>query len=272
MARSRPSSTSTALHAAQRSIDSSDKYRASVTKLHAHSKMIADFLSPDGRLDKALEPSSDPDAAQFIEGCKRRLKDIAEGNAKRMKEIDVFVSAVTNVKNEMMQKNSGGENQEEEAVDYEAAIHTAMEQIRNNTNTNQDLSNHPMVIEVKTALGEKIQQDDDLEIIHNSTSDSNAYKCPITGMLFEQPVRNKICGHTYSSAGLSQLLKNKKKSCPIPGCTMNYLAMNMVEEDEEMKMKVKRFKKREEMERKKREMEEDMGEEEMGEGGFTLIQ
>jgi hypothetical protein len=275
MARSsRPSNAShntTALHAAQRAIFNSEKHRSSVNKLHATSKMIADFLSPNGRIDKALEPNADEDAMQFIEECKRRLVDVAEGNAKRMKEIDVFVEAVTSVKNDLERSHNSNSEQEEEAVDYEAAIHSAMERIRH-TNNNQDVQSHPMVIEVKTAMGQKVQQqDDELEILQTFEQDANAYKCPITGMLFEQPVKNKVCGHTYSTLGLQQLLKNKKKSCPIPGCTMNYLGMNMIEEDEEMKMKVKRFMKREEMKRKKRVMEEDMGEDELGEGGVTLI-
>jgi hypothetical protein len=274
MARSsRPSNAShntTALHAAQRAISNSEKHRSSVNKLHATSKMIADFLSPNGRIDKALEPHADEDAMQFIEECKRRLVDVAEGNAKRMKEIDVFVEAVTLVKNDL--ERSSNSEHEEEAVDYEAAIHSAMERIRHTNNSNHDeIQSHPMVIEVKTAMGQKVQQqDDELEILQTE-QDANAYKCPITGMLFEQPVKNKVCGHTYSTLGLQQLLKNKKKSCPIPGCTMNHLGMNMVEEDEEMKMKVKRFKKREEMERKKRVMEDEVGEDEAGEGGVTLI-
>jgi hypothetical protein len=270
-------STTTALHAAQRTIDSADKYRASVTKLHATSKLLAEMLHPDGRLMEALH---DDDVAdnnnemnEFLETQKRRLRDIAEGNAKRMKEVDYFVAAVTEVKNEMSRQQNQ-EDEKEAPTDYEASIHQAIERIRDADTFHPET--HPIVIELKTILGEKSNNsnndDDDLEIVTN-TNDVHAYKCPVTGLLFENPVKNKVCGHTYDMAGLRQVLKNRKHTCPIPGCTNQNLNVGQVEEDEEMKMKVHRFKKREEQEKKKRELEDEEREEEMEEqGGFTMIQ
>ena len=266
---------SSALLAAQRAIDSEDKYRASVKKLHALSKIQADNFVPDGDLEKAME--GDTEMTNFMEECRIRLKGIAEGNAKRMKEIDYYVEAVREVKNDVVrrQHDSNAEDEEAEAVNYEAAIHSAIERIRekDESNIHQWIEQHPMVIEVRTTLGERVKSndDDDLEIVNNR-DDVHALKCPITATLFEDPVKNKVCGHTYSRAGIQQVIKNRKTTCPIAGCKNNRLSVNQLETDEEMKMAVHRFKKKEELAKKKRAMDDEADEDMMEDGGFTMVQ
>ena len=83
----------------------------------------------------------------------------------------------------------------------------------------------------------------------------NALKCPVTGMLFNNPVINKVCHHTYDRAGLDQLLRTGKRTCPVPGCANNHLSLSQVEEDEEMKLKVQRHKTREVAQKKQRDLE-----------------
>ena len=264
---------SSALLAAQRAIDSEDKYRASVKKLHALSKIQADNFVPDGDLEKAME--GDAEMTNFMEECRIRLKGIAEGNAKRMKEIDYYVEAVREVKNDVVRRQHDGdaEDEEAEAVNYEAAIHSAIERIRaeDENNIQEWIEQHPMVIEVRTTLGERVKSDDDdLEVVNNR-DDVHKLKCPITATLFENPVKNKVCGHVYSRAGIQQVIKNKKTTCPIAGCTNNRLSMQQLEEDEETKMAVHRFKKKEELAKKKRALD-DEADEDMGDGGFTMVQ
>lgn len=270
MARSRQST-----QFAQRTIDNADKYRAYVEKLHATNKMIAEHFIDGSSLMEALAPNNNDDdaALQFIERSKRRLKEIATSNAKRMKEIDHFVSAVSSL-NHSQRKNDDNAD-DASPINYESAIYTALEQIRQNDDQQQqDIDTHPMVIELKSTLGETIRQDDDLEIVGNTNTNGESLKCPVTGLLYENPVKNKVCGHIYDKAGLHQVLKNRKCTCPVAGCTNRNLSEGQVAEDEEMKRKVKRFKMREEQERRKRELEEEVaGEEEMEEaGGFTMIQ
>jgi hypothetical protein len=267
--RRQSTSASSALLAAQRVIDSEDKYRQNVKTIQSTSKLLAESLAPAGELEQAMEISQDSGLSNFLDECRIRLKGISEGNAKRMKEIDYFVEAVREVKNDVVTRQ---QDDNDEAVDYEAAIHTAVERIRDNdTNAQQDMEQHYMVVEMRTTLGEKLKNDDDdLEIV-NTGDDVHALKCPITGTFFEDPVKNKVCGHSYSRGGLQQVLKNRKTSCPVTGCRNNGLSLQQVEEDEEMRMKVARFKKREEQAKRKRELEDEADEEEMGEGGFTLI-
>jgi hypothetical protein len=250
---------------------------ANVNKLQAVALLLADHLDPgkeDG-LSKMLETDKDPETAQFLEDCRMRLRGIAEGNAKRMNEISYFVEAVSEVRNDVVRRQQAAEQGEEgEAIDYEAAIHGAVERIRDqkeNDGANQ-VDQHALVVELRTRLGEKIKSDDDddLEIVNNRTDDVHTLKCPITGMFFEDPVKNKVCHHTYSRHGLQQLIKNRKTTCPVAGCGNKSLSLAQVEEDVEMVMKVKRFKQREEQAEKQRKLEED--DEEVGEGGFTMIQ
>ena len=272
MARGRQSTTgSSALLAAQRVIDSEDNYRSNVKRLHATSKVLAQYLAPDDS-DLTNISEGDDTMVNFLDECRIRLKGIAEGNVKRMKEIDYFVEAVREVKNDVMRRQQDGN---EDDVDYEAAIHNAVERIReNDAITPEQIDQDPMVIELRTTLGEKVKSDDDDELeIMNNRDETHALKCPITATFFEDPVKNKVCGHTYSKSGLQQMVKNRKKGCPVAGCKNNDLSLAQVEPDEEMRMRVNRFKKREEQARKKRALEDEEDEDEMGgNGGFTMIQ
>ena len=272
MARGRQSTSgSSALLAAQRVIDSEDTYRSSVRRLHATSKILAKYLAPvDGDLRNVSE--GDDNIENCFEECRIRLKGISDGNVKKMKEIDYFVEAVRDVKNDMTRRQQ--DESEDDAVDYEAAIHSAVERIREKDAITPDQIDHdPMVIELRTTLGEKVKSDDDDLEIMNNRDETHALKCPITATFFEDPVKNKVCGHTYSKSGLQQMLKNRKRGCPVAGCSNNNLGLAQVEPDDEMRMRVNRLRKREEQAKKKRALEDEADEEEMGEnGGFTMIQ
>eukprot|EP00957_Ditylum_brightwellii_P041254 3123286-Ditylum_brightwellii.AAC.1 len=68
------------------------------------------------------------------------------------------------------------------------------------------------------------------------------------GVLFENPLKNKVFGHMYSSAGLDQFIHMRKQNCPISGCANNQLNCEQVKEDVEMEIKVKRYVRRMEQE------------------------
>jgi len=75
----------------------------------------------------------------------------------------------------------------------------------------------------------------------SEVDDIHSLSCPITGMIFTNPVKNKICHHRYDRVGLSQLLGARKMSCPIPGCGNKKLSYTQVEDDEHMKVRVERY-------------------------------
>jgi hypothetical protein len=290
--------------ACDRAIEKSDEYRQSVKKIQARATAIADLVRPDGDIAEVLGVSD-----TFLSSAYDRLRALAEGNARRMNEIDFFVEAVKEVKAHLQQNNDANNDAAAaaaaaaavaggmatttttpDAPNYERSIHDALENVRRMREGDPRRvppEEHELSIEIREALGEKIKKkkrgrssrgggdddddddDDDLEIVRNK-DDVHALKCPFTGMLFENPVKNKVCGHVYDRAGLAQLLGMRKATCPVPGCSNKTLSLAQVEEDEQMKLKVKRHRAREEAEKRKRDLEEDDDDQEGG--GYTVVE
>mmetsp|Transcript_24657 Transcript_24657/g.40159 ORF Transcript_24657/g.40159 Transcript_24657/m.40159 type:complete len:292 (-) Transcript_24657:275-1150(-) len=278
-----------ALLACNRAIERQDDYKKNIKTLHIRTKQLAEALRSDGRIAEVLNAESEDGVADnFLSSTHNRLKAIAEGNAKRMYEIEYFVDSVKEVRTEVENENQGDaeEGNNNDAPDYERSIHDIMDRIRHERESDPSHvapEDHDLSRELREALGEKVPKkksrpsrggdddEDDLEIVHNRTDDITSLKCPVTGLLFENPVRNKVCSHTYDKAGLAQLLNNRKYNCPIPGCSNKSLSLSQVEEDEEMILKVKRYKVRVEAEKRKRELEDDDDMEGEG-GGFTVLE
>jgi len=261
--------------------------------------MIADMIHSESDIARILKESDDDDADDFLASSYSRLKTIAEGNAKRMYEIEYFVDAVKEVRNEVEQKQAaaggveGGDgaaaanNADQTAPNYERSMQDALERARErgeNDPNREPTDEHETMIEIREKLGEKIQKkrsrksggggddsDDELEVVRNNVDDENALKCPITGMLFVNPVKNKVCHHVYDRAGLSQMLGARKHTCPVPGCANKNVSMAQVENDEEMVLKVRRHQKRLEADKKKREMEEEDDDDDQEGGGYTVL-
>lgn len=291
-----------ALLACNRAIDKSDEYKKSVKMIQARVQHIADTVRPDGDLAEILRAaassSNDDSDEAFLSKAYDRLKALGVGNAKRMEDIDNFVDAIKEVKTQVERNSKNNNNNDAAAataaggdataagggggvgisttptVDYERAIHDALENIRHVQE--QDTrrippEEHELSIDIRKALGEKIKKnkntgrrggdddddDDELEIIVHNHHDVHALKCPITAMLFDNPVRNKVCGHVYDLAGLKHLLSSRKTKCPVSGCANTTLSLSQVEDDEQMKLKVKRHKQREVNEKRNRDLEDD---------------
>ncbi len=281
-----------AIHSADMAISKENEYKKGVKKLQTRTEMAAQMLTEGGEIESFLMEADPDNAESFLLAQRNRLKAIAEGNAKQWNEIENFVQAVKNVRSDVQRQNqssaaAGGDGEEEaadagadEAPDYERSIQEAMETVRQSKESDPNyvsLDDHEMVISLRESLGEKVNKrsrndDDDLEIVNNVGSDDiHALKCPITGMFFEDPVRNKVCGHTYDRKGLNQLFSTRKTKCPIPGCSNNTLSLGQVEVDDEMKLKVRRHKTREEAAKRKRDLDETMEEDEQG-GGYTVLE
>lgn len=283
---SHPGGRGGALLACDRAIDKSEEQKQSVKKLQARGLMIADVIKPDSDIAEVLKASSsssdkDNKAEEFLSAAYARLKALAEGNAKRIYDIEDFVDAVKVVRAEVQQTlaaaaAAAGQNNEAatttDAPDYERSIHDALERVRQdraNGPSRLPHEDHALSLEMREALGEKLPKkrsrssrgadddEDDLEIVQNRVDDVHTLKCPITGMFFVNPVKNKVCNHVYDRAGLDQLIRARKHTCPVPGCANRSLSLAQVEEDEQMKLKVKRHKAREEAEKRKKDLEDD---------------
>jgi hypothetical protein len=262
-----------------------DEQKQSVKKVQIRACMMAEMLHSESDVAKILKESDDG-ANEFLNLSSSRVKSIAEGNVKRMYEIEYFMDAVKEVRNEVEQKQhaaaasaGGGEgggaattNNAADEPNYERSMQDALERARErgeNDPNREPTDEHELMIEMREKLGEKIQKkrsrksgggddsDDDLEVVRNNVDDENALKCPITGMLFVNPVKNKVCHHVYDRAGLSQMLNARKHTCPVPGCANKNVSMTQVENDEEMVLKVRRHQKRLKADKKKRDMEDE---------------
>lgn len=286
-----------AIHSADMAIGKENDYKQGVKGLQARASMMAELITAGGALEQLLKEADGDGADKFLTSQRNRLKAIAEGNAKQLNEIDYFLQAVKDVRSDVQRQNQSdaaaggvrGEGQEgepadaaAEAPDYERSLQEALEKIRQTKESDRSFlppEEHPMVIDLREKLGERVKKrsrnddDDDLEIVNNvGVDDVHKLKCPITSMFFENPVRNKVCGHTYDRLGLNQLLGLNKTKCPIPGCSNSKLSINQVEVDDEMKLKVRRHKMREEAAKKKRDLDESMDDQEDGGGGYTVLE
>jgi hypothetical protein len=147
--------------------------------------------------------------------------------------------------------------------DFEAILQTKIEVHSQTLASSSPPQTHPDTIKIHEKLRETIPQqahgsgvdadddDDELEIEESNAESSENYKCPITGLLMENPRRNSQCGHYYSLQGIRFHLQ-KKRACPVPGCRNQRVTMDQLEEDYEFELKIKRFQKRMETEKRMR--------------------
>eukprot|EP00978_Attheya_sp_CCMP212_P004216 scaffold9195_cov30-Attheya_sp.AAC.1 len=260
-----------ALLAADRVLSKEQEYRNSVKKIQTLAYFLAERIHPEnGDLTQTF--ADDPD---FLQEQRENLKNFAEGNAQRLREVNHFIKAVGEVRDEVQAKQ---QTQEENAgdsssspTDYANSIRNKIEKNRVQAESNQvELRLEDYPVEMRSRLGEKEPKkrkqkgrrsiddddDDDLEVINTQSGgiDSvQSLKCPFTSTFYEEPVRNKVCGHTYSKAGLMQLIRSRgQQPCPVTGCSNNSVTMIQCEEDMEMVMKVRRYKRREEIEKQQR--------------------
>ena len=226
----------------------------------------------------------------FLAEQRSRLKTHVVQNAKRQRDVEAFCGAVGAVRDDIRMKrqnvaNTQLENDDVddkkannilaqfdlksgEGTDYEKTI---LDQMKERTTSGeedegddeQQFQSNAMVREMMETLGEQAaagskttgeDDDDDLEMVGGDAAlDVNKLKCPITTMLLDQPLRNTVCHHVYSKAGIDQLLKaagRRREKCPVAGCTNGDLQRNQLVEDIQVGMLVKRYKAREERARR----------------------
>ena len=107
----------------------------------------------------------------------------------------------------------------------------------------------------------KSTSEDDDDIIVESEDPRKLVTCPVTTAIFEEPMRNKLCGHCVDKKGVAQMIAARKKmSCPVPGCSKGKnipCRWEEYEEDEEMRLKVESWERREKRRREKEAEEEE---------------
>lgn len=70
----------------------------------------------------------------------------------------------------------------------------------------------------KRKRNEEEDEKDEPEIEILNGSSVNSIKCPISQGRIEEPVKSKLCGHSYDKSSILMYINDKPKECPISGC------------------------------------------------------
>lgn len=225
---------------------------------------------------------------EFMQEQRQKLKALTERHVKSMRYIEACMNATKSIRTDILNddaaKNSSanggtddnGDNDENingnanDPKDYDIILQTKVEHEKHNMEQNAlDMSQEQMVRDIKQCLNEKDDSrqnaarsnganddDDDIEIEVQQNDQESSLKCPLTGMLFVNPYRNKVCKHVYDLAAIQNHLR-MKKTCPVMGCSNSHVTMDQLEVDEAMKLKVRRHKKVAERKRQRDMMSQD---------------
>lgn len=224
----------------------------------------------------------------FLEEQRARLKTLVKRNISSVLNVDSFIGAVDAMKGEVETRqkrkrsddDGGGSDDEagEDPPNYEDMIQRKMEAAKQSQDQHGvEMKDHQLMKRYREKMGEKDDQtneDEELEVINQSggaESENAVLKCKMTLKRFVRPYKNKVCGHVYEHDAIMQYLRSKK-ACPMPGCSNQNVTKEQLEEDEEMRIKVRRKNRREVEEKMARDRERDELESDEGEdGGVTLI-
>jgi hypothetical protein len=201
---------------------------------------------------------STEEIAHFLQEQRERLKTIAMGNAKQEQSVSRFVNAVRQLRAQVDQQGRNelqhqGNNDAQppsvrptEEIQYETRLLELVDHEKNAESTQEDiLSTSKYYREILQELGESglesadNDDDDDIAVVRagNTTttnqfeagggsSAANNLKCPVTGQLLEDPVKNTVCDHVYSRQNIMNLIRQLRSSnphrtkykCPVAGC------------------------------------------------------
>lgn len=214
--------------------------------MHAMNKNFAKQLSPNGEISVALASSgmSEDDLNTFLTESKNRARAIAQQHIQSECTVNALGDAILIVKNEFLNRNEGhnSENKDEDNAVEDAPMDCEKEileklEVQLQKPKHQPRDNHKFIKDITEALGDaKDDEDDDLIV----TSSTDNVKCPITATVFEMPMKNLVCGHTYSKAGIEHVLRNSRE-CPVAGCSNKHVTRSQLERDIDMEREVKKY-------------------------------
>jgi Zinc-finger of the MIZ type in Nse subunit len=229
----------------------------------------------------------------FFDEQRARLKAVAEKNVATERTLDNLIGSMRVLKNQIQQEeddatmlNANGEGGEEGqdveqkpvVKDYEAMIADLMNQ-HDAATPRLELWQATAYRQVCEGLGETlpnsnaaaggaaarggggggngddVDDDDDIQFVPTAGSKNMTLKCPITTMFMVEPMRNKVCGHSYglqAIAGLIQSARGRALKCPVPGCTNANVTLEQLEKDIEAEYLIKRRRRAEEHETQQR--------------------
>lgn len=190
----------------------------------------------------------------FLQEARDRLKGIAEMNIENERNIDVFCQAVKALKQvEVANFDQAQDRTDEEMGDPGQRLKDIYAQKKTEEEQKKlNVKEHEHYINVCEMMGEKVGGDDDddeIQVQSNMASQRNLLICPITTTLMENPVKNKVCGHVYSRAGIENHILQSRRSrnpcrCPMAGCGNSNVTLDQLEADLRTEQMVKREQRR----------------------------
>eukprot|EP00531_Pseudo-nitzschia_arenysensis_P005233 CAMPEP_0116152968 /NCGR_PEP_ID=MMETSP0329-20121206/20970_1 /TAXON_ID=697910 /ORGANISM="Pseudo-nitzschia arenysensis, Strain B593" /LENGTH=273 /DNA_ID=CAMNT_0003649797 /DNA_START=173 /DNA_END=994 /DNA_ORIENTATION=+ len=213
----------------------------------------------------------------FAQECREQLKGLASDHVLQDRQLQAYLSAykvVTDQASEQQQIISSQIDANKENEQFNSTTTTSTTNNNNTTSSSSSSANEykeqmeveydkamqeiqskalkitqePAYLAIVKNLGEDQEEDDDLEVVNpnnNSNCNTLKIKCPLTMALMEDPVRSKVCKHSFGRAAIYEYLRKGKQKCPVPGCINGSMTLNELEDDPETKLRVKRHKKRE---------------------------
>jgi SUMO ligase MMS21 Smc5/6 complex component len=201
---------------------------------------MASTVAHDGPLASLLDHSK-------LQEYRDTIKRLALQNVAHHRQVEAYLQGLRNLQ-------SVTTSQEDEVVDYskmlKESMNTAFTQMeKENVRPEQD----PVYTTVSNNLNEpqpgEGQQDDEIAVMQGGGA-RTSLKCPITGVLMENPWKNKVCGHVYEQhAILNHLKKDRLKRCPVAGCGNKEITQAQLVEDRNTLTLIRRQKIRDQKQR-----------------------
>eukprot|EP00529_Nitzschia_sp_RCC80_P030738 CAMPEP_0113462136 /NCGR_PEP_ID=MMETSP0014_2-20120614/11921_1 /TAXON_ID=2857 /ORGANISM="Nitzschia sp." /LENGTH=303 /DNA_ID=CAMNT_0000353959 /DNA_START=146 /DNA_END=1057 /DNA_ORIENTATION=- /assembly_acc=CAM_ASM_000159 len=247
-----------------------NELKKGIQDIQTQAVATADRLTTD--VDRILD---EPVLKKF----RTTLKEIAAENVHQDRELKSYMNALKVLGDRTSSATTANDDEDEadegqlEPDDFQTMIEEAMNEERAKLERNSvDVTKERMYTKMLERLKEETpdeggnkngdgdDSDDDLLIVSvngGPPGSSENLKCPITTQLMEEPVRNTVCGHVYSMEGIKQILKSSSSNrrgtkCPVAGCQNGNVTKSQLQVDDDLKIKIRRLKKRQSIEKKSR--------------------
>jgi hypothetical protein len=237
-------------------VQKESEYKKGISKNHVNAKTSASTLRADGPLEQLLNDLvkegifPEEQIETFFKEQRDRLKEVAKHNVENAHQVDQFVHAANTLRAQESAGTATSDDDDEKVKDYELIFKTTM-QDDGIQQQSVPLLQDKLYRDICEALGEELDQDDEdgVAVVMNGTSQEHSLKCPITGTLARDPLKNKVCHHVYSKEGITSYLQQQRGPrvrCPVAGCSNANLAWAQLEEDLETATHVRRVEKKHE--------------------------
>jgi hypothetical protein len=195
------------------------------------------------------EPFEELLGKDVAEEYREQLKGLASENVEKERQLKAYATAIRVVIENASQNQNNQTNEDTKDANtthefkdqMETEYAKALESIKKSSLL---ITQEPSYVKLCQQLGEDDDEDDELAVVNPSSGDSLAkIRCPLTMAIMEDPVRSKICKHSFDRNAIFQHLRISRE-CPVPGCLNNRMTTAELEDDPETKMRVRRYKKR----------------------------